>query len=47
MDKAIELLIHKAYRYYSNRYYQRLHDKVLLGKENLIQILEAAIKPSF
>jgi hypothetical protein len=42
MDKAIELLIHKAYRYY-----QRLHDKVLLGKENLIQILEAAIKPSF
>lgn len=47
MDKVIELLIHKAYLYYSNRYYQRLHDKVLLGKENLIQILESAIKPSF
>ena len=47
MDKVIELLIHKAYQHYSNRYYKRLHDSVLLGKENLIQILETAIKPSF
>jgi len=47
MDKVIELLIHKSYQHYSNRYYSRLKNTVLLGKENLIQILEAAIKPSF
>jgi len=47
MDKVIELLIQKAYQYYSNRYYSRLKNTVLLGKENLIQLLEAAIKPSF
>jgi hypothetical protein len=47
VDKVIELLIHKSYQYYSNRYYNRLKDTVLLGKENLIQMLEAAIKPSF
>lgn len=47
MEKAIELLIHKAYQHYSNIYYDRLRYKVLVGKENLIQILESAIKPSF
>lgn len=47
MEKIIELLIHKAYQHYSNRYYIRLKNTVLLGKENLIQMLEAAIKPSF
>jgi len=47
MDKAIALLIHKVYQYYINRYYQRLHNTVFLGKENLIKMLEASIKPSF
>jgi hypothetical protein len=47
MDKTIELLIHKAYQHYSNLYYDRLRYTILGGKENLIQILDVAIKPSF
>ena len=47
MEKVIELLIHKSYQHYSNLYYDRLRYTVLAGKENLIQILDSAIKPSF
>jgi hypothetical protein len=47
MEKVIELLIHKAYQHYSNLYYDRLRYTILSGKENLIQILDTAIKPSF